>query len=155
MDGCIFIGTHSGVLDEKSRLVMPAGFRKDNSDDILSGDFYITPHRTGFVQVRPAMVWERYKQSIQSAEEFDGTQKRKFIRLLSNNTAKGKLDSQYRIVLTQGLRRKIHFVSDDPRQKVFIVGCGDSFEIWPEHLYRGEEDSTGEMSGFIDTFEGR
>lgn len=155
MESCVFIGTHSAVLDDKSRMVMPAGFRKDNPDEILTGDFFVTPHREGFLVVRPAVIWEKYKHSIQSAEELDGVHKRKFIRLLCNNSVKLKLDSQYRIVLNQVLRRKLLFAEDESRPKIVVVGCGDFLEIWPDDIYRGEDDSTMELSGFIDKFDGR
>ena len=155
MEACVFIGTHNVVLDEKSRMVMPSWFRKDNPTEILSGDFYVTPHHEGFLIIRPAEIWEKYKHSILGAEEYDGAQKRKFIRLLCNNSAKIKLDSQYRIVLNQGLRRNLLFGDEEPRQKVVMVGCGESLEIWPENIYRGEDDSTMELSGFIDSFDGR
>ncbi len=155
MESCVFIGTHNAVLDEKSRMVMPAWFRKDNPAEILSGDFYATPHHEGFLIIRPAVVWEKYKHSVLGAEEYDGAQKRKFIRLLCNNSAKIKLDSQSRIVLSQGLRHKLLFDDEEPRQKVVVVGCGESLEIWPESIYRGEDDSTMELSGFIDSFDGR
>lgn len=155
IESCVFIGTHSAMLDEKSRMVMPAGFRKDNQSEILNGDFYITPHADGFLVVRPAVIWGKYKHSILAADELDGVQKRKFIRLLSNNSVKIKLDSQHRIVLNQGLRRKLLFSDEESRQKVVVVGCGDFLEIWPEDIYRGEDDSTMELSGFIDGFDGR
>jgi division/cell wall cluster transcriptional repressor MraZ len=155
MEQCLFIGTHNAVLDEKSRLVMPAGFRKDNAEAILNGDFYITAHQEGFLIVRPGVVWEGYLRSIQAAEELDTVQKRKFIRLLCNNSVKIRLDSQFRAVLSQVLRRKLAFEDEEPRQKVVVVGCGDFLEIWPEGRYRGEEDSTRELSGFINGFDGR
>ena len=155
MESPVFIGTHSAVLDEKSRMVMPSWFRKDNPPEILAEDFYVTPHQEGFLIIRPAVVWQKYKHSILGADEYDGSQKRKFIRLLCNNSAKIKLDSQFRIVLNQGLRHKLKFDDDEARQKVFMVGCGESLEIWPESIYRGEDDSTSELSGFIDSFDGR
>lgn len=155
MESPVFIGTHSVVLDEKSRMVMPSWFRKDNQTEILSDDFYVTPHQEGFLIIRPAVVWQKYKHSILGAEEYDGSQKRKFIRLLCNNSAKIKLDSQFRIVLNQGLRHKLLFDDEKLRQKMVMVGCGESLEIWPESIYRGEDDSTMELSGFIDSFDGR
>ena len=90
MESPVFIGTHSVVLDEKSRMVMPSWFRKDNQAEILSDDFYVTPHQEGFLIIRPAVVWQKYKHSILGAEEYDGSQKRKFIRLLCNNSSKIK-----------------------------------------------------------------
>lgn len=155
MEACVFIGTHAAVLDEKSRLVMPAGFRKDNSEAVLGGDFYITPHQEGFLIARPAVVWGAYLQSIQSATELDGIQKRKFVRLLCNNSVKTRLDSQFRMVLSQVQRRKLAFDNDELRQKLLVVGCGDFIEVWPEARYRGEDDSTRELSGFINGFDGR
>ena len=155
MESCVFIGTHAAVLDEKSRLVMPAGFRKDNPDAVLGGDFYITPHQEGFLIARPAVVWEEYLQSIQETVELDGAQKRKFIRLLCNNSVKTRLDNQFRMVLSQPQRRKLAFDSEEPRQKLLVVGCGDFIEVWPEGRYRGEDDSTRELSGFINGFDGR
>ncbi len=155
MEQCVFIGTHSAVLDEKSRMVMPAGFRKDNPDSVLTSDFYITPHEDGFLMVRPGVVWDGYLRAIQAAEELDGVQKRKFVRLLCNNSVKIKLDSQSRVVLSQPLRRKLAFVDEEPRQKLVVVGCGDFLEVWPESRYRGEEDSTRELSSFINGFDGR
>jgi len=155
MESCVFIGTHSAVLDEKFRMVMPAGFRKDNQPEVLNGDFYITPHSEGFLIVRPAIIWEKYKGSILADSGLDNVQKRKFVRLLCNNSVKIRLDGQHRIVLNQGLRQKLDFAADEPRQKIVVVGCGDFLEIWPEALYRGEDDSTMELSNFIDTFDGR
>jgi division/cell wall cluster transcriptional repressor MraZ len=155
MEQCLFIGTHGAVLDEKSRLVMPAGFRKDNSEAILSGDFYATPHQEGFLIVRPGEVWDAYLRSIQAAEKLDEVEKRKFIRLLFNQSIKIKLDSQFRMVLSQPLRRLLAFEDEEPRQKVVVVGGGDFLEVWPESRYRGEEDSTRELSGFINGFDGR
>ena len=155
MESCVFIGTHSAVLDEKFRMVMPAGFRKDNQPEVLNGDFYITPHSEGFLIVRPAIIWEKYKGAILADSGLDNVQKRKFVRLLSNNSVKIRLDGQHRIVLNQGLRQKLDFTADEPRQKIVVVGCGDFLEIWPEALYRGEDDSTMELSNFIDTFDGR
>jgi division/cell wall cluster transcriptional repressor MraZ len=155
MEACVFIGTHAAVLDEKSRLVLPAGFRKDNSETVLGGDFYLTPHQEGFLIVRPAIVWELYLQSIQMTAELDGAQKRKFVRLLCNNSVKTRLDSQFRLVLSQVQRRKLAFDNEEPRQRLLIVGCGDFIEVWPETKYRGEDDSTRELSGFINGFDGR
>ena len=155
MNGCVFIGTHAAVLDEKSRLVMPAGFRKDNSEAVLAGDFYITPHQEGFLIARPAVVWDAYLHSIQSAEGLDGAQKRKFVRLLCNNSVKTRLDGQFRMVLSQAQRKKLAFPDEEPRQRLLVVGCGDFIEVWPEARYRGEDDSTTELSGFIDDFDGR
>lgn len=155
MESCFFIGTHNAVLDEKSRMVLPAGFRKDNQAEVLNGDFYITPHSEGFLVVRPTVIWEKYKSLILTDGELDGVQKRKFVRLLCNNSVKIKLDSQHRIVLNQGLRHKLDFNNDEPRQKTVVVGCGDFLEIWPEAIYRGEDDSTTELSRFIDNFDGR
>jgi len=155
MKSCVFIGTHSAVLDEKSRLVMPAGFRKDNSDATLASDFYITPHQDGFLIARPAEVWQAYLQAVQSAEDLDVARKRKFIRLLCNNSVKTRLDSQFRIVLSQSQRRKLSFGNEDARQKLVVVGCGEFIEVWPEAKYRGEDDSTRELSGFINEFDGR
>ncbi len=155
MESCVFIGTHGAVLDDKFRMVMPAGFRKDNPPEVLNGDFYITPHREGFLIVRPALIWEKYKSSIMADSGIDNVQKRKFVRLLCNNSMKIKLDGQHRIVLNQGLRQKLEFSTDEPRQKIVVVGCGDFLEIWPEDIYRGEDDSTMELSNFIDTFDGR
>jgi division/cell wall cluster transcriptional repressor MraZ len=155
MESCVFIGTHGAVLDDKFRMVMPAGFRKDNQPEVLNGDFFITPHSEGFLIVRPAIIWEKYKNSIMADSGIDNVQKRKFVRLLCNNSIKTKLDGQHRIVLNQGLRQKLEFDGNEPRQKIVVVGCGDFLEIWPEGLYRGEDDSTMELSNFIDTFDGR
>lgn len=155
MEPCVFIGTHSAVLDEKSRLVMPGGFRKDNSETILGDDFYITPHQDGFLIARPAVIWDTYLQSIQNAPEFDGAQKRKFVRLLCNNSVKTRLDNQFRMVLSQSQRRKLAFANGEARQKLIVVGCGDFIEVWPEAKYRGEDDATRELSGFINEFDGR
>ena len=74
MESPVFIGTHSAVLDEKSRMVMPSWFRKDNPSEILTDDFYVTPHQEGFLIIRPAVVWQKYKHSILGADEYDGSQ---------------------------------------------------------------------------------
>jgi len=155
MKACVFIGTHNAILDEKSRLVLPAGFRKDNSETTLAGDFYITPHQEGFLIARPVEIWDAYINSIQTAEELDGAQKRKFVRLLFNSSAKTRLDNQFRIVLNQSQRRSLLFDNEEARQKLVVVGCGDFIEVWPETKYRGEDDATSELSGFIDKFDGR
>ncbi|NTV14759.1 MAG: hypothetical protein HGA96_12645 [Desulfobulbaceae bacterium] len=121
----------------------------------MSGDFFITPHQDGFLIARPAVIWDAYLQSIQATAELDGAQKRKFIRLLCNNSVKIRLDNQFRMVLSQSQRRKLAFDNGEPRQRLVVVGCGDFIEVWPEAKYRGEDDATRELSGFINDFDGR
>ncbi len=151
---CIFVSTHSAVLDEKSRLVMPKVFRKDNSSDILENDFFLTPHSSGYLVIRPKTVWDEFIVSIRSATEFTPSEIRKFAKELYANSSKIKLDSQHRIVLSKELRKKLAFEDSSLRQKVKIVGRGGYFEIWPENLYRGEEESTSRLSEYLDRFDG-
>lgn len=154
MNNCMFIGTHDAVLDEKSRLIMPAPFRKDNTAETLEGDFFVTPHFRGYLFVRPQSVWKEYIQAIQEDGELSAKDKRAFIKQLYNNSTKLKLDSQYRLVLNQKIRAMLLFTTEAPRQDVKMIGCGSHLEIWPASSYQGEDKSVAELSRFIDRFEG-
>ena len=105
--------------------------------------------------MKAAVVKPRLRKQGMDADDMSGSQKRQFIRLLCNNTVKAKLDSQYRIVLHQSLRRFLPFDSEEPRQKMVVVGSGEELELWPAERYRGETDSTQELSRFINSFDGR
>ena len=150
----MFIGTHDAVLDEKSRLIMPAPFRKDNGTETLEGDFFITPHSRGYLFVRPQSVWKEYIQAIQDDSDLSAKEKRAFVKQLYNNSTKLKLDPQYRFVLSQKIRSMLIFATEAPRQDVKMVGCGSHLEIWPASAYQGEDKSVADLSKLIDRFEG-
>jgi division/cell wall cluster transcriptional repressor MraZ len=150
----MFIGTHDAVIDEKSRLVLPAAFRKDSPVELLENDFFLTPHSGGYLIVRPGSIWDEYIGSIKNDFELPDKEKRAFSRFLYNNSTKLKLDSQHRIVLTQKLRAVFRFEDEQARQNVKFIGCGEHLEIWPASIYRGEQHSIAELSKLIDRFEG-
>jgi len=154
MDSFLFIGTHDIVLDEKNRIVMPAAFRKDNSEELLTSKYVATPHYHGYLIIRPQASWEAYVDAIRNDPELAPSVKREFERKLYNNSVRLKLDSLYRIVLSPKLRGVLLFEDDSPRQNLKILGCGQHFEVWPQNLFKGEEKSLAELSGLIDRFDG-
>ncbi len=154
MDSYLFIGTHDIAIDEKSRIVMPAPFRKDNSEDLLSSKYIATPHSQGYLIIRPQPSWEQYIQDIRNDTVSEPSLRREFERKLYNNSVKLKLDSQYRIVLNPKLRAVFRFEDEHARQNLKVLGCGQYFEIWPQKFFKGEGESLAELSDLIDRFDG-
>jgi len=134
---------------------MPAGFRKDNSAAILEDDFYLTPHKDGYLIVRPKIIWDEYIRSIEEDSKLSPYEKRRFIEDLHTFSDHIKLDRQHRIVLKEGMRNKLRTPGSESRQSLTIIGCGRHFEIWPEHSRKSEEEYITELSEKIDRFAGK
>ncbi len=129
---------------------MPAAYRRENPREVLEGEFWLTPHDSGYLMVRPSFVFENLVQSIKNKMDENPQKVNLFIRYLYTNSVKIKLDSQNRIVLSQKIREKLKFQDPKPREDVVLVGSGDYFEIWPGEKFESEEESLTKLSGMMD-----
>jgi division/cell wall cluster transcriptional repressor MraZ len=146
-----FQGVHYNTMDEKGRVVMPAGFRRDVPPEVLEGDFYLTPEPEGHLMVRPREEFEDTMRRIKRSP-LETRVKKQYIRRINQLTQRTSLDKQNRLVLTPMMRRRLG-LEEAGKSEVVILGCGDWFEIWHPENYEGEEEMLASMVDLRDQVE--
>lgn len=122
-------GSYSAKIDEKSRLRVPAKFRRDlpeTEDDT----FFVTSDDGQCAQIYPFPIWERIAQKLQEPPRMDPA-KIKLQRLTSYYGLMTQMDPQGRILIPQKLREKAQILGD-----VVVLGRGDHLEVWNEEVYK-------------------
>lgn len=152
---CRFAGIHRNTLDEKFRVVLPAPFRHSNSEEILDGEFIVTPHEYGYLVVTPELIWEEENEDILQHHAENPIKAKQYLRFRHINSAQLRLDKLFRVVLPKGIRENLNFEGNENKQDIVILGTGEKFEIWPEQLHVGDSTALNWMSEISDEFEGK
>ena len=92
-------GRYSAKIDEKSRLRLPAKFRRD-LPETEDGTFYVTSDDGQCAQIYPIPVWERVAQKFQEPPRMDPA-KLKLQRFTSYYGLLTQVDPQGRILIPQ------------------------------------------------------
>jgi MraZ protein len=125
----MLLGSFSAKIDEKSRLRLPAKFRRDMSD---SGDstYYVTSDDGKCAQIYPIPVWERIAQRLQEPPRMDPV-KIKLQRFTSYYGLLTQMDPQGRILIPQLIRDDAQISGD-----VIVIGKTDHLEVWNNETFR-------------------
>ena len=116
-------GSYSAKIDEKSRLRLPAKFRRDLPETV-DNSYYVTSDDGRCAQIYPLPVWERIAQKLQEAPRMV-TAKEKLQRITSIYGAISEMDPQGRILIQSHLREKAQLSGD-----VIVIGKNDHLEVW-------------------------
>lgn len=128
----MFVGRHDHALDDKGRVVLPAGYRSSFQDRgfVLMMDGCIglfTPE--GFQEFST-----RLKAEYGESREVSG----KVFRLFMSTTSEVKLDTAGRITLPRQLLDQLGF-----DRQVVVAGLLDRVEIWPADRYQETVETAG------------
>ncbi len=118
----MFTGSHRVRVDEKGRLAIPAGFRRE-----LPEGSYVSVGLDRVLAIYPPEVWEALAQELRSP--LQGPDQRALARTLYSLSDSFEPDGQGRITLSGESRRAAGI--EAPSTAV-VIGSGSRVEIWPE-----------------------
>ena len=118
----MFTGSHRVRVDEKGRLAIPAGFRRE-----LPEGSYVSVGLDKVLAIYPPEVWEALAQELRSP--LQGPDQRALARTLYSLSDSFEPDGQGRITLSSESRRSAGI--EAPSTAV-VIGSGSRVEIWPE-----------------------
>jgi len=128
-------GNYPAKIDEKSRLRLPAKFRRD-LPETADNSYYVTSVDGKCARVYPIAVWERIARKLQEAPQSEQAIS-KFQRFTSFYGAQSEMDPQGRILIPTVLREKAQLFGD-----VSVIGKIDYLEVWNmQIIYKDLEDN--------------
>jgi MraZ protein len=137
----VFVGTFRNRVDEKGRLAIPAGFRRQ----LLEGS-YISIGADNVLTIYPPDQWEALAQQLNSP--FLDRDQRALARALFSMAIACEFDAQGRVTLSQEQRRQAGI---EPRSTVSVVGAGPRVEIWSEPNWEPySDDARGRFTELVD-----
>ena len=134
----MFAGTFRVRVDEKGRLAIPAGFRKQ-----LTEGSYISVGQDNVLTIYPPEIWESLGRQLQ--DPLLGPEQRALSRTLYSKAVPCEFDGQGRVTLSQEQRR---LAGIEPRSTAAIIGNGARVEIWAEE--RWDSYSTDALDRFTE-----
>jgi len=117
-------GSYLAKIDEKSRLRMPAEFRR-GLPETVDNTYYVTSDTGKCAQVYPLPVWEKIEQKLQALPQTNKA-KRKLQRITSYYGLLTEMDPQGRILIPQVLREDAQISGE---VSVLAIN-GDHLEVW-------------------------
>ncbi len=122
-------GRYSAKIDEKSRLRLPAKFRRD-LPETEDNTYYVTSDDGKCAQIYPIPVWERVAKKLQEPPRMDPA-KLKLERFTSYYGLLTQMDPQGRILIPSSLRDDAQILGD-----VIVIGKSDHLEVWNDEVFR-------------------
>jgi len=118
----MLIGEHSHTFDEKSRISLPAKFRKEMGSSVV-----IAPGIDGCLFVFTAKGWKEFTERLSRPDSSSVLQadNRNFNRLIIGRAVETVIDSIGRILVPPHLRADAHLKTD-----AIIIGVLNRVEIW-------------------------
>ena len=137
----MFTGSHRVRVDEKGRLAIPAGFRRE-----LPEGSYVSVGLDRVLAIYPPEVWEALAQELRSP--LQGPDQRALARTLYSLSDSFEPDGQGRITLSGESRRAAGI--EAPSTAV-VIGSGSRVEIWPEARWNSySADAQDRFTEFAD-----
>jgi MraZ protein len=129
----MLLGTHEHTIDDKSRLTLPAKFRR-----VFEGGVVVTRGLDACLVAYPRDEWTRSQRRIAELDTL-GAEARTLQRVVYANAVEGDLDRQGRMLIPARLRE---YASID--RDVVVAGVNDHLEIWDRAAWERElADSEG------------
>ncbi len=124
----MFLGKYSITLDEKSRFLVPARYRKN-----LSNGFYLAQGFDRNLWVLTKGAFEAIYRIISSQNLADPLV-RLLLRMILSTTHEIRADQNGNITIPKDLKDFANI-----KQNILIIGQGDYFEIWDPTLWEKQE----------------
>lgn len=125
----MFFGQKEVLIDEKSRLVLPANYR----GEFPNGQVYATFGLDDCIDIYSEKTYQEKRAEIRKLSDYDKVS-RDFKRTFASNTFPLALDTHNRILLPKTLLEKKKI-----GKKVRVVGNRDHLEIWDSETFREYE----------------
>jgi len=126
----MFIGNFKYSMDSKGRISIPAKMRRYINPD-ANNSFIITRGMEKCLEIHPLDLWkELYAKKLKQLNSYNPVQAR-FLRMLLQEAAEDKLDSQNRLMIPKNLIEYSGIDGD-----VLILGAMDKIEVWNPRIYQ-------------------
>ena len=130
----MLIGEYSHSIDAKGRIIVPAKFRTE-----LGERFIVTKGFDGCLYGYSLEEWKSIEEKVKTLPLVTGKDARNFTRFFFSSAIECELDSQGRILISQGLREFAELEKD-----IVTIGVSSRIEIWSKskwEAYNEEQDS--------------
>ena len=129
----MFIGEYRHNLDSKGRIIVPAKFREQLSNNII-----LTRGLDGCITI---YTLEQWKEIYEQLKKLPSTKKeaRMYIHMLTAKAAEVEIDKQGRILIPSSLISEAKIEKES-----VIVGAFDHIEIWAESAWEDYYDEARE-----------
>lgn len=127
----MLLGTHDHTIDDKSRLTLPAKFRRT-----FEGGVVVTRGLDPCLVAYPRDEWARSQSRIAELDTLSG-EARQLQRVVYGNAVEGELDKQGRFIIPGKLREYAGLARD-----VVVAGVNDHLEIWDRAAWQRELDES-------------
>ncbi len=134
----MFFGEFEYKVDEKGRVPVPPGFRKE-----LSAGVVLTPGVERCMTAYPAHAWKKMADSFAS-DALSRSKQRTLNRAIFGAAFRLTVDGQGRIALPAPLREHA-----DLQDEVVIVGVNNYLELWNKTGWETEKANSLEQFGQI------
>jgi MraZ protein len=124
----MLIGEYIHTIDEKSRVSMPAKFRKELGKKII-----ITPGLGNCLFIFTATEWAKVSKKLSDSEtdlSFLKADQRNFNRYMFGRAVEVEFDTIGRILIPEFLKERIGL-----KDKVAIIGVKDRVEVWNDKTW--------------------
>lgn len=136
----MFLGTHTPLLDDKGRIILPAKYR-----DKLAGGLVVTRGQERCLYVFPMAEFQRITDVARSAPT-SSRPVRDYLRLLLSGASDEVPDRQGRLSIPAPLRQYAGLT-----RECAVIGAGNRIEIWDLAAWEAYLDATEQA--FADTSE--
>jgi transcriptional regulator MraZ len=123
----MLLGSHDHTIDDKSRLTLPAKFRRSFESGVV-----VTRGLDPCLVAYPRDEWAQSQSRISELDTLSG-EARQLQRVVYANATEGELDRQGRIVIPTKLREYAGLDRD-----VVVAGVNDHLEIWDRAAWQRE-----------------
>ncbi|MBQ9266694.1 MAG: division/cell wall cluster transcriptional repressor MraZ [Clostridia bacterium] len=130
----MLIGEYSHSIDAKGRVIVPSKFRTE-----LGERFILTKGFDGCLYGYSLEEWKAIEEKIKTLPLVTGKDARNFTRFFFSSAIECELDSQGRILISQGLREFAGLEKD-----IVTIGVSSRIEIWSKakwEAYNNDQDS--------------
>ncbi len=121
----MLIGEYFHNLDSKGRIILPAKFRTE-----LGERFVLTKGFDGCLYGYSIDAWQQIEAKIQTLPLVTGKDARNFVRFFFSSAIECEVDTQGRVLISQGLR---DFAS--LQKEVVVIGVSSRIEIWSKEKW--------------------
>ena len=138
-----FTGEYYNTLDSKSRLSIPAKFRKA-LNPINDRTFVLTRGFDKCLLLYPVSEWSKVEEQLSFLSSMKGRH-RNFIRSIVRHASYAQYDSQGRILIPENLSEFANIDKD-----VTVIGVIKKIELWSPDKLSGLDDESQDLSDFED-----
>jgi MraZ protein len=122
----MFLGRYEHSLDEKNRVVLPLGLRKDLSPETLARGFVLVAGtRLQFLELHPMAEWEKHEQTLDSSCPTTLPGAEDYLIDVHWTVVNVELDKQFRFILPDSSKDLAGIVRD-----VYFIGMGKKIILY-------------------------